>query len=214
MDLNQIKRNKRIVSERIGEVVKQNDFCLSIDYLKRIHRSLFYEVYPLAGEFRNFNMTKREVILNGDSVKYSDCRNMYQDLFKAIINEYQLDYSSMDIETVVRYISLFAAKIWNVHPFIDGNTRTVAVYVQEYLKSLGYNVSNNVFKNECVYFRNALVKANYNNPEFFISADISALEKFFRKVLIDDDIELELSDVYIDGVVKINGGKKRTLTNN
>ena len=168
MDLYKVKQNQRIVSERIGKEVKMDDFCLSMDYLKTIHRRLFEGIYPLTGEFRNFNMTKRELLLNGNSVNYSDCRNIYKDLFKVIIVEYNKDYTNMDIEDVVKSISRLAVGIWKTHPFMDGNTRTVAVFIQEYLNSLGYKVSNNIFKDNYLYFRSSLVKASYENKELKI----------------------------------------------
>lgn len=209
MDIYEIKQKRKIVSERIGKEVDSSNFVLSIDYLKTIHEKLFKDIFADAGKFRNFNMSKRELILNGDSVVYSDCRNMYQDLFKAIISEYKLDYKNMDIYDVVKHISSFTSQVWHAHPFADGNTRTTAVYVQEYLHSLGFNVSNEIFKSEYIYFRNALVKANYNNPEFLIYGDISPLEKFFTKVLVDRNIELDLKDVYIDGIVKLTDSKRK-----
>ena len=212
MNLYKIKQDQRIVSERIGKEVKMDGFCLSIDYLKTIHRRLFEGIYPLTGEFRNFNMTKREIILNWNSVNYSDCRNIYKDLFQAIIVEYNKDYTNMDIEDVIKSISRLTVGIWKTHPFMNGNTRTVAVFIQKYLNSLGYNVSNSIFKDNYLYFRRSLVKASYENKEFFIESDISCLERFFYKVLVDKNIYLDIDEVYIDGIVRLNNGKKRALT--
>ncbi len=195
------------VSERINDFLKLDNFDLSIEYLRTIHSFLFDGIYESAARFRNSNVKKREVILNGDSVNYSDCRVMFQDLFKCMISQYNLKYQEMDKESVVKNISLFTAMLWKCHPFDDGNTRTVSVYIQKYLRSLGYNVDNEIFKDNCLYFRNALVKANYSNPEFYIKSDISALEKFFRKVLIDNKIELDINEVYLDDIVKIGRGR-------
>lgn len=194
---------------RYDKIINDNDFILGVDYLRCIHEKLFTGIYDFAGKFRNTNVTKKEVILNGDSVAYSDCRKILQDLVNAILLQYKLDYSSMNMEEVVKNISVFTVNIWKAHPFIDGNTRTVYLYVHKYLKSLGFNIDIDIFNNNSTYFRNALVKAIYENDEFYIKPDINALENFFRKCLIDNSIRLDLNDVYIDGIVKLRNGIKR-----
>lgn len=194
---------------RYDKIINEDDFILGVDYLRCIHEKLFTGIYDFAGKFRNTNMTKKEVILNGDSVAYSDCRMILQDLVNAILLQYKLDYSSMNMEEVVKNISVFTANIWKTHPFIDGNTRTVYLYVHKYLKSLGFNIDIDIFNNNSTYFRNALVKAIYENDEFYIKPDINALENFFRKCLIDNSIRLDLNDVYIDGIVKLRNDIKR-----
>lgn len=203
-------KNTRIDDSKIryDKIINDNDFILGVDYLRCIHEKLFTGIYDFAGKFRNTNVTKKEVILNGDSVAYSDCRKILQDLVNAILLQYKLDYSSMNMEDVVKNISVFTANMWKTHPFIDGNTRAIYLYVYKYLKSLGFDSSIEFFNNS-TYFRNALVKATYENDEFYIKPDISALENFFRKCLIDNSIRLDLNDVYIDGIVKLRNGIKR-----
>ncbi|WP_261813036.1 Fic family protein [Paraclostridium bifermentans] len=88
-------------------------------------------------------------------------------------------------------LARFTSSIWQVHPFCEGNTRTTAVFIIKYLRSLGYNVNNDLFKKHSLYFRNALVLSNYSDVNRNIRPDFKYLESFFEKLLIDTKIELE-----------------------
>ncbi len=194
---------------RYMSIIDQPDFVLGVEQLRKIHEKLFADVYQSAGKFRNTNVVKREIILNGDTIPYSDCRKILPDMVMAILSQYNLDYNNMPREEVVKNISKFTADIWKVHPFDDGNTRAIYLFIHRYLRSLGYDISLEIFKNNSTYFRNALVKAVYENPEFYIKSDIGALENFFRKCLVDNKIELNIDDVYVDGIVKFRKGINR-----
>ena len=162
-----------LVSVRIVQLLENGSFKFSPITLKTIHRALFKDLFKgelerYVGEFRDYNISKKEPILGGDSVIYSD----YNDL--------------MDILTYD-----FTSSIWQVHPFCEGNTRTTAVFIIKYLRSLGYNVNNDLFKENSLYFRNALVLSNYSDVSRNIRPDFKYLESFFEKLLIDSKVELE-----------------------
>ena len=151
------------VSMRIVELLEKDDFELSIDYLKYIHKYLFQDVYEFAGEFRNVNFSKHEIILNNDSVAYGDYKSLKESLEYDITLEKEKKYKEMSIVDVIKKITDFSSSIWQVHPFREGNTRTIALFIEKYLISLGYNVYKSLFKDKSVYFRNALVRGNYFN---------------------------------------------------
>ena len=172
------------VSARIVELLNQDKFELSVDYLKYVHKFLFQDVYEFAGEFRKIDFSKHEKILNNDSVAYGDCTTLTESLEYDISLEKEKKYKEMNIVEVINNITKFSSNIWQVHPFREGNTRTTALFIEKYLISLGYNVDNTLFKDKSVYFRNALVRSNYYNNYLKIKEDNSYLVKFYENLLL------------------------------
>ena len=185
------------VSMRIVELLKENNFELSIKYLKYIHKYLFQDVYEFAGEFRKIDFSKNERILNNDSVAYGDCKTLTESLEYDISLEKEKNYKGMSIVEVIKNIADFSSNIWQVHPFREGNTRTTAVFIEKYLISLGYNVDNSLFKDKSVYFRNALVRSNYFNNYLNIKEDKSYLIKFYENLLLGKNNNLRSEDLIV-----------------
>ncbi len=186
------------VSIRIVELLDENKFELSVDYLKYIHKFLFQDVYEFAGEFRKINFSKHEKILNNDSVAYGDCNTLTKSLEYDISLEKEKNYKEMSIVEVINNITKFSSSIWQVHPFREGNTRTTALFIEKYLISLGYNVNNSLFKDKSVYFRNALVRSNYFNNYLKIEKDSSYLSKFYENLLLDKNNNLHSKDLIVE----------------
>ncbi len=185
------------VSMRIVELLNQDNFELSVDYLKYIHKYLFQDVYEFAGEFRKVDFSKHEKILNNDSVAYGDSKTLKESLEYDISLEKEKDYKNMSIVDVIKNITDFTSSIWQVHPFREGNTRTTAVFVEKYLINLGYNVNNTLFKDKSVYFRNALVRSNYFNNYINIKEDKSYLIKFYENLLLGKNNNLHSEDLIV-----------------
>lgn len=185
------------VSTRIVELLSIDNFELSVDYLKYVHKYLFQDVYEFAGEFRNIDFSKHEKILNNDSVAYGDCKMLKESLEYDISLEKNKDYKEMSIVEVISNITKFSSSIWQVHPFIEGNTRTTALFIEKYLISLGYNVDNTLFKDKSVYFRNALVRSNYFNNYLSIKEDSSYLIKFYENLLLGKNNNLHSEDLIV-----------------
>ena len=183
------------VSMRIVELLRKDDFELSINYLKYIHKYLFQDVYEFAGEFRDINFSKHEIILNNDSVAYGDYKTLKESLEYDISLEKEKNYKDMSIVDVIKNITDFSSSIWQVHPFREGNTRTTALFIEKYLISLGYNVDNSLFKDKSVYFRNALVRSNYFNNDLNIKEDKSYLIKFYENLLLGKNNNLHSEDL-------------------
>lgn len=185
------------VSVRIVELLNEEKFELSVDYLKDIHKYLFQDVYEFAGEFRKIDFSKHEKILNNDSVAYGDCNTLTESLEYDISKELEKNYKEMSIVEVINNITKFSSSIWQVHPFREGNTRTTAVFIEKYLINLGYNVDNTLFKDKSVYFRNALVRSNYFNNYLNIKEDNSYLIKFYENLLLGKNNNLHSKDLII-----------------
>lgn len=187
-----------LVSTRIVELLQENNFELSIDYLKYVHKYLFQDIYEFAGEFRKVDFSKHERILNNDSVAYGDHKLLEQSLDYDITLEKNKNYNEMNIVDVINNITDFSSSIWQIHPFREGNTRTTAIFIEKYIVSLGYNVDNTLFKDKSVYFRNALVRSNYFNNYLNIKEDNSFLIKFYENLLLGKNNNLHSRDLIVE----------------
>ena len=196
-DLNHNELECDFVSMRIVELLNQDNFELSVDYLKYIHKYLFQDVYEFAGEFRKIDFSKHEKILNNDSVAYGDSKTLNESLEYDISLEKEKNYKDMSIVEVIKNITDFTSSIWQVHPFREGNTRTTAVFIEKYLINLGYNVNNTLFKDKSVYFRNALVRSNYFNNYLNIKEDKTYLIKFYENLLLGKNNNLHSEDLIV-----------------
>ena len=168
-----------LVSLRIAMALEDKSFGFSPITLKNIHKYLFKDIYDFAGNYRNYNITKKEDILNGDTVKK------------------EFDYSKLNKDELIKHIAKFTSSIWQVHPFGEGNTRTTAVFIEKYLNNMGFNVNNNMFKEHSLYFRNALVRSNYGNIPRGIYPTFDYLVMFFENLLQVKSHRLKNRDLYI-----------------
>lgn len=192
------------VSARITEILSEQSFSFTPDYLLRIHKRLFDGLYKFAGLLRTYNITKKEWVLDGDTVLYSGYDMIGNTLEYDFSQEKATDYPAMDAESALEHICKFVSGIWQIHPFGEGNTRTVAVFTMKYLKSFGFNVDNDVFKEHSWYFRNALIRANYSNFSKGISSTILFLERFFRNLLFGESNKLSNREMHIAFVQSAN----------
>ena len=188
------------VSLAIQKILSDEAFNFSIITLKSYHERLFKnlpkEIYH-PGEFRTVNLTKEEPVLNGETVQYANYTELEKTLEYDLAEEKTVDYLKLSDEEKVSRLAEFTSRIWQVHPFYEGNTRTTAVFIQKYLKNLGYDVNNELFKNHSLYFRNALVRANYSSIPRGIKSDPSWLEKFFKNLLFSENIPLDNQELKI-----------------
>ena len=178
------------VSARITEILSEQSFSFTPDYLLRIHRRLFEGIYKHAGQLRDVNITKKEWVLNGDTVLYSNYDMLRETLEYDFGQEKKSDYSILNADMAVKQICKFVSGIWQIHPFREGNTRTSAVFTMMWLKTFGFNIDNDVFKNNSWYFRNALVRANYTNIPKKVFATTEFLEMFFRNLIFGEKNKL------------------------
>ncbi len=196
-ELNHNELECDFVSTRIVELLQIDNFELSVDYLKYIHKYLFQDVYEFAGEFRNIDFSKHEKILNNDSVAYGDCKTLKESLEYDISLEKEKNYKDMSVVEVINNITKLSSSIWQVHPFREGNTRTTALFIEKYLISLGYDVDNTLFKDKSIYFRNALVRSNYFNNYLNIKEDSRYLVKFYENLLLGKNNNLHSQDLIV-----------------
>ena len=188
------------VSVRITEILNDKSFNFNPTELISIHKKLFTGIFEYAGVLRNYNFTKDEWILNGDTVTYSSFESIMPALEYDFNEEKNFSYKSLSFDESIKHLCRFTSNIWQVHPFCEGNTRTTAVFIIKYLRTFGFNINDEVFRDNSWYFRNSLVRANYKNFEKNIFEDLSYLEKFFYNLLSDTKYELKNRFTHIDYV--------------
>lgn len=186
-----------LVSARIASLLDNSSFPLIPQSLKTIHSVLFKDIYPHAGKFREYNISKPESILNGRTVVYADYRSLNDTLAYDMGEEKKNSYRDYTPEKIVNRISNFTSSIWQVHPFGEGNTRTTAVFMECYLRSMGYQVNNEMFKNHSLYFKNALVGSNYANLSEGIMGNNNPLNQFFRNLMHGEKEPLRNRDLLL-----------------
>ena len=178
-------------SANIKKILSTNTFAFNTNGFIATHRRIFEGVFKHAGELRKYDITKKEWVLRGDTVSYLNWEDIRRAIDFDIQQEKDFNYSGLSEEEKVRHIAHFISGLWQIHPFREGNTRTTAVFTIQYLRSMGYDVTNNMFKDYSWYFRNALVRANYKNVRLGINYDFNYLELFFRNLLLNEHNELK-----------------------
>ena len=186
------------VSARIAELLSEKTFAFNPSQLVAIHRHLFTGIYKFAGKIRDYNITKREWVLRGDTVYYAGADMISETLKYDFEQEKSFNYSSVSVDEAIAHLATFCSNIWQIHPFGEGNTRTTAVFMIKYLTTLGFKVNNEIFANNSWYFRNALVRANYTNVLQGISYNPLFLERFFRNMLLNENHPLQNRELHLD----------------
>lgn len=179
------------VSSRIAQILSEKSFNFSPSYLIALHGRLFAGIFKFAGKIRDYDISKKEWVLDGDSVMYGAAFELKAALDYDFEQERHFSYKNLTLEETVKHITFFVSRLWQIHAFGEGNTRTTAVFTIKYLRSLGFNADNELFAENSWYFRNALVRANYNNLQKGIHENPEFLEKFFWNLLLGEHNELK-----------------------
>jgi fido (protein-threonine AMPylation protein) len=190
------------VSVRIAEILSEKTFNFSPAEYLIIHRRLFEGIYSFAGKIRNYNITKKEWVLNGETVYYASADSIQATLNYDFEQEKQFNYRDLSLLQMVQRITAFVSGIWQIHGFGEGNTRTTAVFTIKYLRTFGFNVNNDMFARHSWYFRNALVRANYKDFKNNIHATSEYLERFFRNLLLGENNVLKNRELLVGFEIK------------
>ena len=178
------------VSANITKILSSRTLDFSAKGYIALHRRIFEGVFKHAGKVRDYNITKKEWVLDGDTVHYLNWEDLHRALDYDIEQERQFFYKGLTTDQLIKHIAHFVSDIWQIHAFGEGNTRTTAVFAILYLRDLGYKVENDMFAQHSWYFRNALVRANYRNAVEGIDYAPEYLERFFRNLLLGEQWDL------------------------
>ena len=213
------------VSANITEILSEKTFTFSPAELLSIHKRLFTGVENIRvkiGKVRDYNITKSEWVLNGKTVYYASADTINATLDYDFSQEKKFNYKGLSKREIVEHIANFISGLWQIHAFGEGNTRTIAVFTIKYLRIFGFEIENDIFAKHSWYFRNALVRANYNDYEQKIYATPEYLMRFFGNLLLDEknelknrylriDINTEIIEEQRESLNTIEGGQKNEL---
>ena len=184
------------VSANIAKIIMEPSFAFSLIGLTSIHRRIFEGVFKFAGQLRKVELSKKEWVLGGNaSVSYQPAVDLREAIEYDLSREKEFDYSNRPMAEIIKHLSQFIADLWQIHPFREGNTRTTAVFLIKYLRSMGIPATNDTFKEHSWYFRNALVRASYKGLN--ISPTTEFVERFLRNVILDEKNELRNRDMLV-----------------
>lgn len=188
------------VALRIASLISDNSFTFTVGQLLSIHKLLFDGILDHPGEIRTYNFSKKEWVLNGKSVTYGDFRDLEMTLRYDFDLEKKFNYKGLSNSEIIEHLAIFVANLWQIHLFEEGNTRTTAVFFIKYVRSLGFDVTNDIFAKNAWYFRNSLVRANYNDISKQIFEDRSFLVKFLRNLLLSENNILSNRELHITNI--------------
>ena len=187
------------VSLRIAALLSEKAFSFTPNEYLSIHRKLFTGIYSHAGCIRDYNITKREWVLNGGTVIYGSATELRATLDYDFSEEKKFSYQNLSMDEIIRHLAVFVSRLWQIHVFGEGNTRTTAVFFIKYLRTLGFNATNDIFAENAWYFRNSLVRANYNDLKHGIHETTEYLERFLRNLLLNENHPLHNRTLHISG---------------
>ena len=189
------------VSSRIAEILSETAFSFSPNEYISIHRKLFLGIYNHAGKIRDYNITKKEWVLDGATVMYGSASELRATLEYDFSQEKDFSYKGLSMDEIIHHLAVFISRLWQIHIFGEGNTRTTAVFFIKYLRTLGFAATNDIFAENAWYFRNALVRANYTNLQKDIHETTKYLELFLRNLLLNEQNELQNRNLHISGLL-------------
>ena len=178
------------VACNIADVLFNKQLDFSTDGYLNLHRQIFDGVYDHAGQLRATDIVKSEWVLEKDTVFYLHWEELRLALDSNFQFERNLHYDELNKEELLEWIAFFTAGIWHIHPFNEGNTRTIAVFSILLLRPLGYDIHTDVFADHSWYFRNAMVRANYMNELKHIHVNPDFLIRFYRNWMFGDQWDL------------------------
>ncbi len=186
------------VSIRIAKILSEHAFSFTPNEYISIHRKLFTGIYDHAGKIRDYNITKKEWVLNGATVIYGSASELRKTLEYDFMKEKHYSYKGLSMDEIIHHLAVFVANLWQIQIFGEGNTRTTAVFFIKYLRTLGFDATNDIFAENAWYFRNALVRANYNDLKHEIHETTEYLELFLRNLLLDEKNLLQNRLMHVD----------------
>lgn len=190
------------VAVRIAKILSEKAFSFTPNEYISIHKKLFAGIYGHTGKLRDYNITKKEWVLNGATVLYGSASELRATLDYDFAEEKKFSYKNLSMEDIIHHLALFVSRLWQIHVFGEENTRTTAVFFIKYLRTLGFDVTNDIFAENAWYFRNALVRANYNDLKNGVHETTEYLELFLRNLLLDEKNELHNRSMHISGRFK------------
>lgn len=187
------------VAVRIAKILSERAFSFNPNEYISIHKKLFTGIYNHAGKIRDYNITKKEWVLDGATVLYGSASELCATLDYDFSEEKKFSYKDLSMDEIIHHLAGFVSRLWQIHIFGEGNTRTTAVFLIKYLRTLGFDATNDIFAENAWYFRNALVRANYNDLKNGVYETTEYLELFLRNLVLDEKNKLHNRSMHVSG---------------
>ena len=181
----------------MAEMLSEQTFTFSPAEYLSIHRRLFNGIYKFAGKIRDYNITKQEWVLNGETILYGSADSLKATLEYDFEQEKRFSYKGLSHQETIEHLIHFISYLWQIHVFGEGNTRTTAIFLIKYLRTFGFEVNNELFEQHSLYFRNALVRSKYKNLTKNIHATDEFLVRFFENLLLGENHSLKNREIHV-----------------
>ncbi len=192
------------VSVRIAKILSERAFSFTPNEYISIHKKLFTGIYKHAGKIRDYNITKKEWVLDGATVLYGSASELRATLEYDFLEEKKFSYKNLSMDEIIHHLAVFVSRLWQIHIFGEGNTRTTAVFFIKYLRTLGFDATNDIFAENAWFFRNALVRANYNDLKNGVHETMEYLELFLKNLLLEEKNELHNRAMHVRGIFDVS----------
>lgn len=180
------RANMMLLYENGFDDFSSSGFCF-------IHKALFGDVYEWAGQYRKINIKKREELLAGQSIWYSNVTEIGSDLDNAFADISMVEWDKLDIETFAKRIARLFPRLWQVHPFREGNTRTTVMMMTFFIEHYGYFFDQNLMAESAGYVRDSFVMASLGEY-----SEYEHLEKILLDAICTEPIDYSNSDAIMD----------------
>ena len=184
--------------EIVDSLTKNISQILSVHSIENLNND---EEYLKINDTLEDILKKYEILANQKKITilYGSASELRATLDYDFAEEKKFSYKNLSMEEIIHHLAFFVSRLWQIHVFGEGNTRTTAVFFIKYLRTLGFDATNDIFAENAWYFRNALVRANYNDLKNGVHETTEYLELFLRNLLLDEKNELHNRTMHISG---------------
>nr|WP_300005260.1 Fic family protein [Tissierella sp.] len=148
-------------SSRLKDIIQEGvegDFDL--EHLMNVHYIIFQDIYDWSGQTRTIDIEKSESLLGGISIEYSKHQNIEKDIKCVLSDMKSIKWIELGIDDIAELFSKYLSQLWKVHPFREGNTRTIITFCSMYAEKQGFKLDTDLLKDNSNYVRTALVASN------------------------------------------------------
>ena len=160
---------------RLKEILQSEEFTYGYESYLRLHRQMFQDIYPFAGEIRKIDMEKSERILSGFPMIFND-KSLVSKKLKKVFKEKQVNFNAAS-EEIVKRLSDLMTSVWEIHPFREGNTRSIITYTMKYIRHSGLKIDENLLLQSFAYIRDAQVMSVYQEPKYLEKILLDSIER-------------------------------------
>lgn len=192
------------VTLRISKLLEDSSFFLNPLSLKNIHLFLYRDIFPFAGNYRKTPIFQKEDILSNNIIYFVSTHDISCCLKDIFENEFSFNFSTMNTDDIINHFSNFLSRVWEIHPFLKGNTISICIYFLKYFYHLGFDPNIQLIVDNSIYLKNSLIRSIYNDFPNGIYANPSFLISFLENLLYSKNNILNNDDLYLKNHFKLS----------